>query len=49
MRKSHGRTVILIAISALLLMVWTFPVLCGFVPSLPSELCVLAYSPPVIF
>ena len=49
MRKSHGRTVILIAISALLLMVWTFPVLWGVVTSLKTERDVLAYPPTVIF
>ncbi len=49
MRKSHGRTVILIAISALLLLVWTFPVLWGVVTSLKTERDVLAYPPTVIF
>lgn len=49
MRKSHGRTVILIAISGLLLMVWTFPVLWGVVTSLKTERDVLAYPPTVIF
>lgn len=49
MRKSHGRTVILIAISALLLMVWTFPVLWGVVTSLKTERDVLAYPPTMIF
>jgi len=49
MRKSHGRTVILIAISGLLLMVWTFPVLWGVVTSLKTERDVLAYPPTMIF
>lgn len=49
MRKSHGRTVILIAISGLLLLVWTFPVLWGVVTSLKTERDVLAYPPTVIF
>ncbi len=49
MRQSHGRTVILIAISALLLLVWTFPVLWGVVTSLKTERDVLAYPPTVIF
>ena len=49
MKMSHGRTVILIAISALLLLVWTFPVLWGVVTSLKTERDVLAYPPTVIF
>ena len=49
MRQSHGRTVILIAISGLLLLVWTFPVLWGVVTSLKTERDVLAYPPTVIF
>ena len=49
MRQSHGRTVILITISALLLLVWTFPVLWGVVTSLKTERDVLAYPPTVIF
>lgn len=49
MRKSHGRTVILIAISGLLLLVWTFPVLWGVVTSLKTERDVLAYPPTMIF
>ncbi len=49
MRMSHGRTIILIAISALLLLVWTFPVLWGVVTSLKTERDVLAYPPTVIF
>lgn len=49
MRQSYGRTVILIAISGLLLMVWTFPVLWGVVTSLKTERDVLAYPPTVIF
>ncbi len=49
MRMSHGRTVILIAISALLLLVWTFPVLWGVVTSLKTERDVLAYPPTMIF
>ncbi len=49
MRMSHGRTVILIAISGLLLLVWTFPVLWGIVTSLKTERDVLAYPPTVIF
>ena len=49
MRQRYGRTVILIAISALLLLVWTFPVLWGVVTSLKTERDVLAYPPTVIF
>jgi ABC-type glycerol-3-phosphate transport system permease component len=49
MRHSHGRAVILIAISALLLLVWTFPVLWGVVTSLKTERDVLAYPPTMIF
>lgn len=49
MRQSYGRTVILIAISGLLLLVWTFPVLWGVVTSLKTERDVLAYPPTMIF
>jgi ABC-type glycerol-3-phosphate transport system permease component len=49
MKQSHGRTIILIAISGLLLLVWTFPVLWGVVTSLKTERDVLAYPPTVIF
>lgn len=49
MRQSYGRTVILIAISGLLLLVWTFPVLWGVVTSLKTERDVLSYPPTVIF
>ncbi len=49
MRLTHGRTIILIAISLLLLLVWTFPVLWGVVTSLKTERDVLAYPPMVIF
>jgi ABC-type glycerol-3-phosphate transport system permease component len=49
MRQNHGRTVILITISGLLLLVWTFPVLWGVVTSLKTERDVLAYPPTVIF
>ena len=49
MRLTHGRTIVLIAISLLLLLVWTFPVLWGVVTSLKTERDVLAYPPMVIF
>lgn len=49
MRMSHGRTIILIAVSGLLLLVWTFPVLWGVVTSLKTERDVLAYPPTMIF
>lgn len=49
MKRSHARTFVLIAISALLLLVWTFPVLWGVVTSLKTERDVLAYPPAVIF
>ena len=49
MRLTHGRTIVLIAISLLLLLVWTFPVLWGVVTSLKTERDVLAYPPTVIF
>ena len=49
MSARQVRTVVLIAIAALLLAVWTFPVLWALLTSFKTERDVLAYPPTVIF
>lgn len=49
MKPSYTRTLLLLALAALMLLVWVFPVAWGFVTSLKTERDVLAYPPMLLF
>jgi multiple sugar transport system permease protein len=47
--RRHRRNIILITVTAVLLLIWVFPLIWAVVVSLKSESEVLAYPPNIIF
>lgn len=49
MNRNTARAIVMVAVAAVLLAVWAFPILWGLLTSLKTERDVLAYPPQVIF